>query len=149
MKKLDALMPRNLETSEAKVFRIIDANVNRAMEGLRVVEEVVRFILEDKRLTLRLKELRSCLKSTVNQIPRDKLISSRASLTDVGGKLYTKSEKNRKSILAIYRSNIKRIEEAVRVLEEFSKLVEPKLGKNFKAIRFELYDFEKQIQVKL
>jgi len=149
LKKLDALMPRNLETSEAKVFRIIDANVNRAMEGLRVVEEVVRFILEDKRLTLRLKELRSCLKSTVNQIPRDKLISSRASLTDVGGKLYTKSEKNRKSILAIYRSNIKRIEEAVRVLEEFSKLVEPKLGKNFKAIRFELYDFEKQIQVKL
>ena len=119
------------------------------MEGLRVVEEVVRFIIEDKKLTLRIKDLRSKLKSTIKTIPKEKLLPARASLTDVGGKLYTKSEKSRKSVLGIYKSNIKRTEEAVRVLEEFSKLVGPKLGKNFKEIRFELYDIEKIIQQKL
>lgn len=130
-------------------MRILDANINRAMEGLRVVEEVCRFILEDKTLTLRLKELRADLKNTVSDIPKKELLKARASLSDVGGKLYTKNEKSRPSILSIYKSNIKRIEESVRVLEEFSKLIKSGLGKDFKAIRFALYDIEKHIQAKL
>lgn len=136
-------------TNEGKIFRILDANVNRAMEGLRVVEEVCRFILEDKALTLRLKELRADLKKAVLDIPKNELLKARAALTDVGGKLYTKSEKKRPSILSIYKSNIKRIEESVRVLEEFSKLIKSQLGKEFKSIRFALYDLEKTIQGKL
>ncbi len=136
-------------TNEGKIFRILDANVNRAMEGLRVVEEVCRFIIEDKALTLRLKELRADLKKAVSAIPKKELLKARASLSDVGGKLYTKSEKSRPSILQIYKSNIKRVEEAVRVLEEFSKLIKAPLGKDFKAIRFALYDIEKTIQAEL
>jgi len=46
---------------------------------------------------------------------------------------------------SIFKSNIKRAQEAVRVLEEFSKLIDPKLGKLFKAIRFEAYEIEKKL----
>lgn len=134
---------------ENKVYRVLDANVNRAMEGIRVAEEVVRFILEDKKLTRQLKALRGDLKRTVNQIPKKKLLSARNSLFDVGGKLYTKEEKSRKSIKSIFKSNIKRAQEAVRVLEEFIKLIDPKLGKSFKNIRFNLYEIEKQSEVKI
>ncbi|MFA4966802.1 MAG: thiamine-phosphate pyrophosphorylase [Candidatus Margulisiibacteriota bacterium] len=128
-----------------KLFRILDANINRAMEGLRVVEEIVRFILDDKKLTLKIKNLRAELKKIVSKLPKKELLSARASLSDVGGKLYTKSESKRSKTEELFYSNIKRCEEAVRVLEEFSKYVNPKLGKNFKAIRFKLYDLEKQI----
>lgn len=131
------------------IYRIIDANINRAMEGLRVVEEIARFILEDKKLTEKTKILRAALKKTIINIPRHELLSSRASLSDVGGKLYTKSEKKRSKVEELFYSNIKRAEEAVRVLEEFSKYLEPDLGKSFKTIRFKIYELEKQIGKKI
>ena len=128
-----------------KLYRVLDANINRAMEGLRVVEEIVRFILENKKLTLEIKNLRADLKKIVSKLPKKQLLSARASLSDVGWKLYTKSEGKRSKTEELFYSNIKRSEEAVRVLEEFSKLINPKLGRVFKAIRFKLYEMEKQI----
>jgi thiamine-phosphate pyrophosphorylase len=126
-----------------KIFRILDANINRAMEGLRVVEEVFRFILEDKKATLKLKSLRNELKRAIEKLPREALLKARDSLSDVGGKLYTREEASRSNIGSIFKSNIKRVEEAVRVLEEFSKMIKPALGKKFKAVRFKLYAVEK------
>lgn len=139
-----------------KVFRILDVNLNRALEGLRVVEEICRFILEDKKLTLVIKKLRGEL-SKVIRLSGDqgrgypgirisgKLIRARKAERDVGRKLYTKREGRRKNIQDIFRSNMKRAEEAVRVLEEFSKLLNPRLGQKFKAVRFKLYAMEKKI----
>ena len=127
------------------IYRILDANINRAMEGMRVVEEIVRFILINKKITLELKELRAELKKIASSLPQKELLAARASLSDVGGELYTKSESKRGKTEELFYSNIKRAEEAVRVLEEFSKYVDPKLGRQFKAVRFKLYDLEKQI----
>jgi len=131
------------------IYRILDANANRAREGLRVVEEIARFVLEDKKLTFSIKKLRSELTRVIQKLDKVKLLAERRALSDVGGKLYTKSESKRKDIADVFRSNMKRVEEAVRVLEEFSKLIDPNSGKRFKAIRMKVYQVEKQVALKL
>ena len=129
------------------VLRIIDVNMNRALEGLRVVEEICRFILENKQLTLSIKKIRGELSRIARM--SEKLIEARGAEKDVGRKLYTKREGKRGGISDIFHSNMKRAEEAVRVLEEFSKLLDPKMGQKFKAVRFKLYSLEKKIARKL
>lgn len=130
--------------NEGKILRIIDANLNRATEGLRVVEEICRFILEDAKLTLAVKQLRGRL----SKIIRHEL-ANRDSAGDVGREPYTKNEQNRAGLENIFKANIKRAEEAVRCLEEFSKLLKPSYGKAFKALRFEIYDLEKRLTTRL
>jgi thiamine-phosphate pyrophosphorylase len=123
-----------------KVYRIIDANLNRAVEGLRVMEEVARFELENKKLTDKVKGLRGKVRG---EIKLDLL--SRDVKGDVGRELYHEKESKRNSIKDIFAANAKRVQEALRVLEEFSKLVDPKHGKKFKAFRFEAYAIEKKV----
>ncbi|MBI5700691.1 thiamine-phosphate pyrophosphorylase [Candidatus Saganbacteria bacterium] len=134
-----------MTNDKLKIYRILDANVNRAMEGLRVTEEFARFILDDKKATLTIKSLRNQLKKATGKLPRKELLRARNSLTDVGGKLYTKEEGKRSTLKSVFKSNIKRAEEAIRVLEEFGKLVDPSIGKTFKSIRFNIYELEKRL----
>ena len=143
-------------TNYGKIFRILDANLNRATEGLRVVEEICRFVLEDPKLTLVVKKLRGGL-SKIIRISGDQregyqavrgsgtLLKERKASEDVGRELYTKGEGRRANIESVFRANMKRAQEALRCLEEFSKLISPKPGKKFKAIRFRLYELEKII----
>lgn len=120
-----------------KVDRIIDANLNRAVEGVRVIEEIARFILDDKKATAELKKIRSELRQFKPEL------NARAAEADVGGQSYTRSEARRESLLDIFSANIKRVQEAARVLEEYAKLFDPKLGKTAKRIRFQVYELEK------
>lgn len=108
---------------------------------MRVMEEVARFIVEHKAMTEQLKKLRAKLRSLAKRAGD---IRQRSSLTDVGGKSYTKSESRRKSLRDVFAANAKRVEEALRVLEEFTKLTDPGLGRSFKTIRFKVYDLEKR-----
>ena len=143
----------------SKIQRILDVNLNRATEGLRVVEEICRFVLEDKKLTLTLKKLRGVLSKVIRisedqrageqKIRASDLIKARKSDQDVGSKLYTKGEGRRQNIESVFRANMKRAEEAVRCLEEFSKLIKPEYGKAFKSIRFKLYALEKRITLRV
>ena len=126
--------------NEGKIFRIIDANLNRATEGLRVVEEICRFIIEDAKLTLEAKQLRGRLSKIIKHE-----LASRDATGDVGREPYTKNEQSRAGLENIFKANIKRAEEAVRCLEEFSKLLNASYGKAFKAIRFEIYELEKKL----
>ncbi|MBU0630815.1 MAG: thiamine phosphate synthase [Candidatus Margulisbacteria bacterium] len=134
--------------AQAKVMRIIDANINRSMEGLRVVDEIVRFILNDRELTVRVKALRHLLQKGVKPLGDDFYLY-RESAGDVGRSLYPESEGQRTDLKAVFLANIKRGEEAVRSLEEFSKLIKPAYGRTFKEARFQLYDLEKEIVPKL
>jgi len=127
------------------ISRIIDANINRLIEGVRVVEEVARFILEDKKLTSELKNMRARVGKLSSQMHESAQIMSRDSKKDLGRYLYPESEGKRTNIPQIIAANIKRAEEASRVLEEFGKLIDPKIGLEFKDIRFELYELEKKI----
>jgi thiamine-phosphate pyrophosphorylase len=130
--------------NEGKIFRIIDVNLNRATEGLRVVEEVCRFILEDAKLTLEAKQLRGRLSRVIRHE-----LASRNAAGDVGREPYTKNEQSRAGLENIFKANIKRAEEAVRCLEEFSKLLKASYGKAFKTIRFEIYELEKKLTPRL
>ena len=122
------------------IYRIIDANLNRATEGLRVIEDTLRFCKNDSENFTILKNLRYKLENITKKIYPE-LIKSRNSNFDVGRKL-----KNRKlnSISSILISNFKRAEEALRVLEEYSRLISADAGYKFKNIRFQIYSLEKK-----
>lgn len=132
------------------VNRIIDANINRAKEGLRVCEEIARFLLDDKALTSALKNKRHQLSGFFRQRPfalKD-LIIDRKSLKDVGIAIYG-NELKRSGSRDIFFANIQRVKESVRVLEEFSKLKDSRLAIKLKRIRYEIYDIEKKAFIKI
>ena len=126
------------------IKRIIDANINRAKEGLRVCEEVTRFILNSRALTLELKTLRHEIDSSVKGlVPKKELLKERLALEDVGRKLCG-NELKRDSLKDIFFANIQRAKESIRVLEEFSKLIDTRAALKFKKIRYKIYAFEKK-----
>lgn len=127
--------------TKSGIFRVIDANLNRSREGLRVVEDFSRFILEDAALSTRVKKMRHGVDRLSRKIYPE-LISNRNSAGDV---LRKPRESAKKDIRSVLISNIKRVGESLRTLEEFSKMISPDAGSGFKKIRFEIYDVEKII----
>ncbi len=123
-------------------FRIVDANINRASEGLRILEEIYRFLYNDSNISAKLKEIRHKVRFSIQEYP---LIKFRESNTDVGKNSFSNLEKNRESIEKIFLANIKRVEESLRVLEEFFKLGNHEKSFLFKKLRFEIYGIEQEI----
>lgn len=134
-----------------EIYRIFDANINRAREGLRVCEEVARFILCNEELTKKLKGIRHQVTKIIQSLDIDtqKLFAIRDARKDVGARTYPKSEGKRKSYQDIVTSNMKRVEESLRVLEEFTKKINSPAGAKFKRLRFQAYDLEKELLEKL
>ncbi len=125
-------------------YRIIDANLNRVKEGLRVCEEITRFILDNRKLTAVFKKIRHDIDRFSRGIyPVAKLLKERKSNTDVG-RYNSCGELKRGSCKDIYWANLQRIKESLRVLEEFSKLIDKKLALGFKQIRYKVYEIEKK-----
>jgi thiamine-phosphate pyrophosphorylase len=132
--------------NKEKIYRILDANLNRAREGVRVTEEVARFHFDDAKLSAKLKELRHELtRVTKKYFDQKKLLSFRDSKKDVGADSMGSLEKKRVDINSIVQANLRRAQEATRVLEEFGKLISPDSATSFKKIRFRLYTLEKEI----
>jgi len=128
--------------TDPRTARIIDVNLNRLTEGLRVVEDVVRLGLEKPRLLAGVRSLRTRIGRETRALRR-RAILSRQSETDLGRSDRFDRTK-RKSLEDVLFANFKRAEESARVLEEVLKVVEPELAGKFKAVRFRLYDLEKQ-----
>ncbi len=118
-------------------LRLIDANLNRLREGLRVIEDIFRYIYNDKLNASRLKKIRHKTRLTFYK----DLLSSRDIKNDVLKKS-TLSEQRREDISSILIANFKRAQESARVLEEFTKLFSIEDSETFKNIRYELYDLE-------
>ncbi len=129
----------------ADSFRILDAAANRAREGLRVVEDYVRFTLDDRHLTSLLKNWRHRLAAILNSIDSHALVSSRDTERDVGTSVKTSREGLRASLLAVVTANFKRVQEATRTLEECGKLISPATGRQFEELRYDLYTIEKGV----
>ncbi|MEO0078449.1 MAG: thiamine-phosphate pyrophosphorylase [candidate division WOR-3 bacterium] len=128
---------------ERHISRIIDVNLNRLTEGLRVVEDVVRLGLERPRLLSSIRTLRTRV-SAATRVLRRRVIASRDSGSDLGrGGRFDRT--TRSSLEDVLLANFKRAEEAARVLEEVLKVAEPKLAGRMKAVRFRLYDLEKRV----
>ena len=122
------------------LFRVIDANLNRLKEGIRVVEDILRYRDNNKELSSRLKELRHLCQVKETQ----ELLQYRDTKNDVL-RSTMKSELNRTDITSIIIANFKRAQESSRVLEELYKLNNVQYSENFKYIRYELYNLEKTV----
>ena len=123
-----------------KTLRLLDANLNRLREGIRVIEDIYRYIYDDKQTSTKLKNLRHLVRLE----NYNKLLSSRDIKNDIL-RQSTSSEQNRDNLTSILIANFKRAQESSRVLEEFTKLISIKESEKFKSIRYELYDLEKAI----
>jgi len=131
------------------IKRIIDANINRAKEGLRVCEEIARFILDNRILTVEFKKIRHKINTLSKRLPsRSKLIQERKSLSDTGKNIYI-NEMERKNYQDIFFANIQRVKESIRVLEEFSKLINKNIAIAFKEVRYCIYETEKKASQKI
>ena len=131
-------MKSNLLSPE--IYRVVDANLNRLKEGIRVVEDIMRYRDNNKELSQKLKSLRH--KATIDQTKE--LLKNRDSINDVL-RPSIKSEQTRTDITSILTANFKRAQESARVLEEIFKLEDVTQSENFKTIRYELYNLEKEI----
>jgi thiamine-phosphate pyrophosphorylase len=130
------------------IYRILDANANRAREGLRTVEEYLRLVQNNRDFTVRLKNLRHGITAVISQMEvEDQLIAARGSDSDVGATDPTGSEAERTSPEHIVIANLRRSQEALRVLEEYSKLFSTEAAGAFKKMRFETYTIEKEIRL--
>ncbi|MFA5308042.1 MAG: thiamine phosphate synthase [Dehalococcoidales bacterium] len=126
-------------------LRIIDANINRLGEGLRVLEEFARLTLNNTVLTQQLKDLRHRLVNIGGDLQKQ-LLQSRAADADVGSKMDSAGEDKSRDAAAIIIANARRAQESLRVMEEIAKM--PGLGLDSEAYRksrFELYTIEKTL----
>jgi thiamine-phosphate pyrophosphorylase len=132
------------------INRIIDANINRLKEGLRVCEEISRFIMNDRKLTVQFKKTRHSLDSLACRLaPIAQRLRGRKSLKDVGKNVHLETELKRNDLADIFYANIQRVKESTRVLEEFAKLKRSSEALGFKKIRYEIYELEKKVITKL
>jgi len=133
-----------LQNYQRSINRIIDANINRAKEGLRVCEEITRFILDSRELTAKFKAIRHKIDGIISRQPNvfSELLKERDSLKDIGKNIYI-NELKRDDFRDIFFANIQRVKESIRVLEEFFKLINKNFAIRFKTIRYEVYDVEK------
>lgn len=122
-----------------KIYRILDANLNRYKEGIRVVEDFARYYLDNSLLSKELKNLRHLAKLDATS----EFLKFRDSQNDVL-KQNTPQEMVRLSPKDIIFANLKRAQESSRVLEECFKLINLEYSAKFKLARYELYEIEKK-----
>ena len=122
--------------------RIIDANLNRACEALRVLEEISRFLLEDKETSEELKNFRHILNSLQDEDYAG-LLTARDAEGDVGVNI--KNPDRRSGIETIFKANIKRLQQALRVLAEYC----PENFESLEKLRYKSYTLEKNMWDKL
>jgi len=126
-------------TTNLGVVRLVDANLNRLKEGIRVVEDIARYHDNSLQISSQLKALRhQCKLDFLEQ-----LLQSRDITNDVL-KATTKSEQQRDSLISLLIANYKRAQESARVLEEMLKTIDTNMSQTFKNIRYTLYGLEKE-----
>ena len=129
------------------MLRVLDAAGNRAREGLRVVEDYVRFVLDDRHLTDQLKRLRHDLAGLLGRLSLDERLQARETQSDVGTALSTPSERRRASTAAVLTANFTRLQEALRSLEEFGKIVDSELAAGVEQIRYRCYTLQRSVEL--
>jgi thiamine-phosphate pyrophosphorylase len=133
------------------LWRVVDANANRAREGLRVCEDLVRFCLGSEVEFRRVRALRYALsrqlttlaaRSGASPTRGGQLVTARDSERDPGRRSRPAAVRSAEQLLII---NLQRTKEAVRALEEASRVVAPRATAGFQDLRFDLYDAERRI----
>ena len=128
-------------------LRVMDANANRAAEGLRVVEEYFRLARGDALLARSCKELRHELAEVLSAIPAAELVRARDTLRDVGTEISTPTEGQRQSLADVTAANWKRVEQALRAIEEYGKLLPPLDVSRLEKLRYLAYTLGKAMVI--
>ncbi len=128
-------------------LRIIDANMNRAAEGMRVMEDIARLSLNSPTISAELKTIRHALVETTREL-QTHLIRSRDADSDVGKDTEVSSQSEARDLYSVLVANSRRVQESLRVLEEMAKI--PIRGvalktESFRQTRFRLYTIEKNM----
>jgi thiamine-phosphate pyrophosphorylase len=131
----------NAQPHPLAIARILDANLDRSREGLRIIEEWCRFGLNHSQLAEKCKEMRQELA----QWHTGDLRLARDTPADVGTSLSHPAEETRSSLENLLQANLCRVQEALRVLEEYGKLYNPSMGESFKQLRYQVYAIESQL----
>lgn len=127
--------------NEVNIYRIIDANGNRVLEGLRVCEDVARFVRDDKTAARRWKNLRHECSEALRLLSRQKVILARKVQKDVG-RDSTVAEFQRNTVDDVFFANLQRVKESLRVLEECLKLIDKSVAQKMKDLRYQVYALE-------
>lgn len=127
-----------------RMYRAMDANANRCVEGMRAAEDGLRFVLDDAAVTAELRALRRLVRDAVAGLPggAQQLLLARDSACDVARNAPSAPHADARAMIF---ANLKRAQEAARSLEEFARAAAPELSAKFGEARFRLYDAEKRI----
>ncbi|MEN6386734.1 MAG: thiamine phosphate synthase [Phycisphaerales bacterium] len=129
------------------IYRIVDANYNRAREGLRVAEEFCRFALDNQQLSGRCKEIRHKLSALVAKFDVQRLITARDTENDVGCGLQIDEQMKRQSLEDCVTAGLARTVEAIRAITEAVSVVDGMLPQTFEKLRYDCYTLEKDISL--
>ena len=149
-------------SDRSSVYRILDAAINRAGEGMRVVEDYVRMVVQDEHLSRQLKQLRHDLTQSTISIEPESRIAARDTVGDVGCRIETEAEYQRGSdpverseggaagqhsgpASGLVQANLARAQQALRTIEEFSKTIDPEIAKQVEQLRYRTYTIEKAV----
>jgi thiamine-phosphate pyrophosphorylase len=132
-------------TDDMDAARILDANLSRAREALRVIEDHCRFVLNDRVLTEVVKELRHRLAAASAQVRPSLLLAARDTTGDVGTTLTAAGEYERGSVGNVAAVNLKRLQESLRSVEEYGKLIGSAFAREAEAIRYRSYTLERAV----
>jgi thiamine-phosphate pyrophosphorylase len=137
----------DLRIADHAVLRILDAAANRGREGLRVVEDAARFLLNDAHLCGLLKSLRHELAGALARLGGEMFHVKRDTAGDVGTTITTPREQSRATTSDVLRANCKRVEESLRTLEEYGKLIDPEAAADIEQLRYRFYTLEKSLLI--
>jgi len=132
-----------------EIYRILDANFNRAREALRVAEDCGRFALNDPAITAMAKNLRSDLAEVLSAMPADEMLTSRDTPGDIGTELTSPTESQRRGLADVVTAACKRLTEALRTIEEYGKVVAPERVLQTERMRYNGYTLEQRIMTRL
>ena len=133
-----------ISAEQKKIFRALDANLNRSREGLRVIEDYFRFVSEENSMRNSIRRIRHSLKAISSDKKLIKsFIENRDSKNDQGKHLDS-LEAKRKDVFDVVYANFQRVKESLRVMEELLKIADKSKVETAKKIRYRVYAVEKQ-----
>ena len=139
-----ATLCSRLPDSRLALYRLLDAAANRGREAIRVLEDYVRFMLDDADLTRRLKTFRHQFQDVLQQFPMPTRLEARNTEYDVGTDISAEGEYRRATMDDLLSANFSRLQESLRSLEEFSKMFDSQAAKQFEQLRYLCYTLQKQ-----
>ena len=141
----EAIVEPEYRLNDLFLYRLLDAAANRGREAIRVIEDYVRFLLNDADLTQRLKTFRHQFQEVLEQFPMQTRLEARNTEHDVGTDISADGEYQRPTLGDLLSANFSRLQESLRSLEEFSKMFDPHIARQFEQLRYQGYTLQKDV----